>query len=64
MHHILSAIVPKEAEDALGSHHRGRHHRGASALIVIGIYNGLVQRRLRVDEALGQIEVQLERRWT
>ena len=33
------------------------------ALIVIGIYNGLVQRRLRVDEALGQIEVQLKRRW-
>jgi LemA protein len=32
-------------------------------LVVIGIYNGLVQRRLRVDEALGQIEVQLKRRW-
>jgi LemA protein len=32
-------------------------------LIVIGIYNGLIQRRLRVDEALGQIEVQLKRRW-
>ena len=32
-------------------------------LIIIGIYNGLIQRRLRVDEALGQIEVQLKRRW-
>jgi LemA protein len=32
-------------------------------LVVIGIYNGLIQRRLRVDEALGQIEVQLKRRW-
>jgi LemA protein len=31
-------------------------------LVVIGIYNGLVQRRLRIDEALGQIEVQLKRR--
>ena len=27
------------------------------------IYNGLVQRRLRIDEALAQIEVQLKRRW-
>ena len=32
-------------------------------LIVIGIYNGLVQRRLRIDEAFAQIEVQLKRRW-
>ena len=31
-------------------------------LLVIGIYNGLVQRRLRVDEAFAQIEVQLKRR--
>jgi LemA protein len=33
-------------------------------LVVVGVllYNGLVQRRLRVDEALGQIEVQLKRR--
>jgi len=34
-------------------------------ILVIGgvlLYNGLVQRRLRVDEALGQIEVQLKRR--
>jgi LemA protein len=30
---------------------------------IIGIYNGLVQRRLRVDEAFAQIEVQLKRRW-
>ncbi|MEW5991206.1 MAG: LemA family protein [Chloroflexota bacterium] len=32
------------------------------ALFVIGIYNGLVGRRNRVDEALAQIEVQLKRR--
>ena len=31
--------------------------------IVIAIYNGLVQKRLRVDEAWAQIEVQLKRRW-
>jgi LemA protein len=33
-------------------------------LVVVGVllYNGLVQRRLRIDEALGQIEVQLKRR--
>jgi LemA protein len=31
--------------------------------IVIAIYNGLVSRRNRVDEALGQIQVQLKRRW-
>jgi len=29
---------------------------------IVGIYNGLVQRRLRVDEAFAQIEVQLKRR--
>src|SRR3989441_9270869 len=34
----------------------------AVALFVIGIYNGLVQRRLRIDEAFAQIEVQLKRR--
>ncbi|MES2208772.1 MAG: LemA family protein [Chloroflexota bacterium] len=33
-----------------------------AALFVIGIYNGLVGRRNRVDEALAQIEVQLKRR--
>lgn len=36
------------------------------AVVVIGgilIYNGLVQRRLRIDEAFAQIEVQLKRRW-
>ncbi|TAM59370.1 MAG: LemA family protein [Chloroflexota bacterium] len=33
------------------------------AVIVIGLYNGLVQKRLRVDEALAQIQVQLKRRW-
>jgi LemA protein len=35
------------------------------AIVVVGgivLYNGLVQRRLRIDEALGQIEVQLKRR--
>jgi len=32
------------------------------ALFVVGIYNGLVARRNRVDEALAQIEVQLKRR--
>ncbi|MBM4410670.1 MAG: LemA family protein [Chloroflexi bacterium] len=31
--------------------------------IAIAIYNGLVQKRLRVDEAWAQIEVQLKRRW-
>ncbi len=31
-------------------------------IVVIGIYNGLVQKRLRVDEAFAQIEVQLKRR--
>src|SRR5437870_4807287 len=31
-------------------------------LFVIGIYNGLVQRRLRIDEAFAQIDVQLKRR--
>jgi LemA protein len=31
-------------------------------LIVASIYNGLVSRRNRIDEALGQIEVQLKRR--
>ena len=31
-------------------------------LIVASIYNGLVTRRNRIDEALGQIEVQLKRR--
>ncbi len=36
------------------------------AVVLIGgvlIYNGLVQRRLRIDEAYAQIEVQLKRRW-
>ena len=35
----------------------------AIVLFVIGIYNGLVGRRNRVDEAFAQIEVQLKRRW-
>ena len=34
----------------------------AIVLFVIGIYNGLIGRRNRVDEALAQIEVQLKRR--
>jgi LemA protein len=37
------------------------------AVVVIAglvlIYNGLVQRRLRIDEAFAQIQVQLKRRW-
>ena len=32
------------------------------AAFVVAIYNGLVQRRLRIDEAFAQIEVQLKRR--
>jgi LemA protein len=38
----------------------------AIVVVVVGgvlIYNGLVQRRLRIDEAYAQIEVQLKRRW-
>jgi LemA protein len=31
-------------------------------VFLIGIYNGLIQRRLRIDEAFAQIEVQLKRR--
>src|SRR4026209_1786960 len=31
-------------------------------LVLIGIYNSLVQKRLRIDEAFAQIEVQLKRR--
>ena len=31
-------------------------------VFVVGLYNGLIQKRLRVDEALAQIEVQLKRR--
>src|SRR5882672_4144583 len=31
-------------------------------LMVVGLYNGLVRRRLRVDEAWAQIDVQLKRR--
>src|ERR687887_232730 len=31
-------------------------------LIIVGIYNGLVSRRNRIDEAFAQIEVQLKRR--
>src|SRR3954469_5744436 len=31
-------------------------------LMIVGIYNGLVTRRNRIDEAFGQIEVQLKRR--
>ena len=34
-------------------------------IVVVGVllYNGLVQKRLRIDEAWAQIEVQLKRRW-
>ncbi|MEI7744100.1 MAG: LemA family protein [Chloroflexota bacterium] len=33
------------------------------AVVLIGIYNGLVGKRNRVDEALAQVQVQLKRRW-
>src|SRR5258705_8821839 len=32
------------------------------AVVVVGIYNGLIGRRNRIDEALAQIQVQLKRR--
>jgi len=35
---------------------------GVVLLFVVGIYNGLVSRRNRIDEALAQIQVQLKRR--
>jgi len=31
-------------------------------VVIVAIYNGLIQRRLRIDEAFAQIEVQLKRR--
>jgi len=31
-------------------------------IVLVGLYNGLIQKRLRVDEAFAQIEVQLKRR--
>jgi LemA protein len=31
-------------------------------VFVIFVYNGLIQRRLRIDEAFAQIDVQLKRR--
>ena len=36
-----------------------------AVIVVVGvlIYNSLIQKRLRVDEALAQIQVQLKRRW-
>ncbi len=36
---------------------------GVLALIAISAFNGLVNGRNRVDEALGQIQVQLKRRY-
>jgi len=36
---------------------------GVIVLGLVLIYNSLVQRRLRIDEAFAQIEVQLKRRW-
>src|SRR5687768_18141818 len=35
---------------------------GVLVLFVVSIYNGLVSRRNRIDEALAQIQVQLKRR--
>ena len=46
--------------DPRAHHHRDRRRPGRRSSI--GIYNGLVQRRLRIDEAFAQIEVQLKRR--
>ena len=34
----------------------------AIVLFLVALYNGLIQKRLRVDEAFAQIEVQLKRR--
>jgi LemA protein len=34
----------------------------AVILFLVGLYNGLIQRRLRIDEAFAQIDVQLKRR--
>ncbi|HEX5014268.1 MAG TPA: LemA family protein [Candidatus Limnocylindrales bacterium] len=34
----------------------------AIVVFIVGLYNGLVQKRLRIDEAFAQIEVQLKRR--
>ena len=36
---------------------------GALVLLVVSAFNGLVSGRNRVDEALGQIQVQLKRRY-
>lgn len=36
---------------------------GAAAFIVIGMYNGLVRLRVRVNGAWADIDVQLKRRW-
>jgi len=33
-----------------------------AVVFAIGLYNGMIQRRLRIDEAFAQIEVQLKRR--
>ncbi len=33
-----------------------------AVVVVVAIYNGLIQKRLRIDEAFAQIEVQLKRR--
>ena len=35
---------------------------GVLIALIVGIYNGLVQKRNRIDEALAQIQVQLKRR--
>jgi LemA protein len=34
----------------------------AIIVFLVGLYNGLIQRRLRIDEAFAQIDVQLKRR--
>ena len=45
-----------------GPDHRHRDHRDRRGRARRPVYNGLVTRRNRIDEALGQIEVQLKRR--
>ena len=42
-------------------YHRRRDHRDRGRRAIL-LYNGLVQKRLRIDEAFAQIEVQLKRR--
>ena len=54
-------------QDSRRPHGSDRDHPSSSIIVVIALflvslYNGLVTQRNRIDEALGQIEVQLKRR--